>query len=78
MKLEHAPKTVELENGEKLHFWYANNKGNSGCNVTIIKSTSPRASMSRNQKNAIRIIKAGHFRGHVNFSKSVQNYLEVN
>lgn len=77
MEIGYAPKTVELKNGEKLHFWYANNAGKSGQNVTIIKTTAPRASMSRNQKNVITKTTTGHFRGNVNFSKSVQNILGV-
>lgn len=77
VKIEYAPKTVELPNNEFLHFWYANNK-NRGCdNVTIIRSTAPRASMSKNQDNKISFARTSAWRGIVNFSKSVQAKLGI-
>ena len=36
-----APKTVKLENGEYLHFFYANNKNRGRNNCTIIRSKNP-------------------------------------
>ena len=70
-----APKTVELENGQFLHSWYANNKGQGRTNCTIIRSSSPRAAVSAKQESVIAYVKTSHWAGQVNFSKQVQSDL---
>jgi hypothetical protein len=70
--IPHSPKTVELPNGHKLHFWYANNKGRGDDNCTIIRSTKPRAAVSAAQEEIIAQTRTSSWRGHVNFSKDVR------
>ena len=70
--IPHSPKTVELPNGHKLHFWYANNKGRGDDNCTIIRSTKPRAATSAAQEEIIAQTRTSSWRGHVNFSKEVR------
>jgi ribosomal protein S27AE len=77
MKVAHAVKSMKLNDGTSLHFWYANNKGNSGVNCTIIRTTDPRASMSRNQTGVIGMVSTGHWKGIVNFNKLVEQALGV-
>jgi tartrate dehydratase alpha subunit/fumarate hydratase class I-like protein len=71
----HSPKTVELVDGTKLHFWYANNKGGGCTNCTIIRSSSPRAAVSAKQENIIAHVKTSHWAGNVNFSRRIQRAL---
>lgn len=75
IEIGHSPKTVELADGTKLHFWYANNKGQGRTNCTIIRSSSPRAAVSAKQENVIAYVKTSHWAGQVNFSKHVQECL---
>ena len=71
-----APKTVDIGNGEYLHFWYANNKGRGDNNCTIIRSrTSVRAALSRNQDEVIASTLTSSWAGNVNFSAAVRRYL---
>jgi hypothetical protein len=78
MKIEHSPKTIKLNDGDYLHFWYANNKGNGSTNCTICRSTcQERASMSKNQKEVTHIVKTSSWAGIVNFSKKAQNGLGI-
>lgn len=75
IEIGYAPKTVQLVDGSFLHFWYANNRGMSGKNCTIIRSTSPRADVSAKQENIISRAVTSHWLGRVNFSKRVQGCL---
>lgn len=75
IKIPFSPKTVELENGQFLHFWYANNAGRGDDNCTIIRSTAPRAAMSAKQSDILSSTRASAWRGQVNFSKQVQSEL---
>ena len=77
IKIPFAPKTVNLSDGSFLHFWYANNKGRGGSNCTIIRSTEPRASISKNQNGVIAACKTSAWSGKVNFSKAVQLALDL-
>lgn len=70
-----APKTVELEDGSFLHFWYANNAGRGDNNCTIIRSTEPRAVVSAKQTSVIATALTSSWKGNVNFSKHVQECL---
>jgi hypothetical protein len=72
-----SPKTVALEDGTNLHFWYANNAGRSGDNCTIIRSGSPRAEKSANQENVIARTRTSSWKGQVNFSKEAQKALGI-
>ncbi len=72
MKLEHAPITVKLDNGEYLHFWYANNRGRGSDNCTIIRTRAPRADLSANQAGVIESVRTSSWNGNVNFSKRIQ------
>ena len=72
VKIGYAPKTVELADNTKLHFWYANNSDRSGSNCTIIRSTAPRADVSGKQESIIAQAKTSSFKGKINFSKAVQ------
>jgi hypothetical protein len=86
MKLQNSVKTAivhDLGFGKTfLHFWYANNRGRGGNNVTIIKSSNKnRSALSKDQKNKLSIIKTSAWRGNVNFSKRVirlLNYIPEN
>lgn len=75
IEIPFAPKTVELENGQFLHFWYANNAGRGDNNCTIIRLTSPRAAVSAKQENIIASTLTSSWRGHVNFAKHVRSKL---
>lgn len=75
MKLGYAPKTLDIGNGEFLHFWYANNAGRGDSNCTIIRSTAIRSIMSAKQQNVIAKTLTSSWSGNVNFSKRVQNNL---
>lgn len=75
MKLQNGIKTLNLGNGEKVHFWYANNKGNGDSNVTIARSTADRAACSAKQADVIAITKTSAWAGNVNYSKSVRRCL---
>jgi hypothetical protein len=77
MKTTNGIKTMDLGNGEFLHFWYANNRGRGTNNCTIIRTTAPRAYCSKKQENIIAIVKTSAWAGNVNFSKSVQVSLGV-
>lgn len=77
MKIGHAPKTVDLENGEYLHFWYANNKGRGDNNCTIIRSTESRAAVSAKQTGIIKTVLTSSWAGNVNFSQAVQRWLGI-
>jgi hypothetical protein len=77
MELQRGIKTMLLENGEMLHFWYANNAGNGDCNVTIIRSSEPRVELSAKQTGIIASTKTSAWKGYVNFSKKVQFYLGI-
>jgi O-glycosyl hydrolase len=77
IKIGHAPKTVTLENGGFLHFWYANNKGRGRSNCTIIKSTLPRAGVSSQQTDVIAMVRTSAWAGNVNFSKEIRQQLGV-
>lgn len=73
------PKTVALENGEYLHFWYANNQGRGNNNCTIVR-THNKLRMDTSQKQiddecSIRYIRTSAWRGDVNFSAAVQSNL---
>jgi hypothetical protein len=71
-----AEKTIDLENGEYLHFWYANNAGNGDSNCTIVRSSvAERAPMSAKQSGIIRKTYTSSWRGNVNFSAKVQKEL---
>lgn len=69
IELGHYPKTIELEDGTRLYFWY------SKRNCTIIRSSSPRADVSAKQENVIARIQTSHWLGNVNFSKRVKELL---
>ncbi len=75
-KIGHAPQTNKLENGNFLHFWYANNKnrGNNNCTI-ILSSSKTRATFSRNQSDVIASTKTSSWKGIVNFSESVRGQL---
>lgn len=77
IKIGHAPKTVTLNDGTFLHFWYANNKNRGDNNVTIIHSTEPRASVSAKQSGVLSMARTSGWSGKVNFSKRVQRELGV-
>lgn len=74
MKIEigYAPKTVELKDKSKLHFWYSNNPGRETNNCTIIRSFAPRANVSAKQKDVLAKVNTASFKGKINFSKAVQ------
>lgn len=78
MKLQKGIKTLDLGNGEKLHFWYANNRGNGDSNVTIARSTADRAACASKQPDIISITKTSAWAGNVNYSKSVRDRLGIN
>lgn len=70
--MKNGIKTIKLENGEYLHFWYANNKGRGTDNCTIIRSTSTeRATMSRKQTGVVIMVRTSAFHGKINFSRRV-------
>ena len=72
VKTENGVKSLELENGEYLHFWYANNAGRGNSNVTVILSTiANRAAVSAKQTGVISSIKTSGWHGNVNLSKRV-------
>ena len=76
VKIGHAPKTVALEDGTFLHFWYANNKGRGRDNCTIILSSqAERAAKSADQIGLIRITTTSSWAGNVNFSEAVRKRL---
>jgi len=75
IKTDRGIKSFDLGNGEHLYFWYANNKGRGHSNVTIIRSTAPRASMSRNQTEVIAEAITSGWGGIVNFNRKVQAVL---
>jgi len=76
MKLANGIKSMQIENGEFLYFWYANNKGRGDNNVTIIRSKSPiRASVSAKQNEVISSTLTSAWAGNVNFSAAVRAYL---
>lgn len=75
IEIGHSPKTVQLADETKLHFWYANNKGRGRDNCTIIRSSSPRAETSAKQENVIAFSRTSHWAGNVNFSKKVREHL---
>ena len=77
MKLTNGIKTLDLGNGEFLHFWYANNKGRGKNNCTIIRSTAPRAKASNDQNNVIARVTTSAWAGNVNYSHTVQSKLGV-
>lgn len=78
IKIGFAPKTVALEDGTYLHFWYANNRGRGGNNVTIIRSTvAERAPLSAKQTGVMCLTYTSGWRGNVNFSRAIQNDLAV-
>lgn len=62
---------------EYLYFWYANNKGRGTNNVTIIRSTEPRATVSSKQTGIIAKTRTSGWSGNVNFSKRVKKELGV-
>jgi hypothetical protein len=70
-------KTIELINGEYLHFWYANNAGRGTDNCTIIRSTAPRAPTSKAQTNVIAITTTSAWRGRVNLSTRIEHELGI-
>lgn len=72
-----SPKTVKLNDGSFLHFWYANNKGRGNNNCTIIRSTAPRAGVSAKQSNIISSTRTSSWRGSVNFSADVRSKLGI-
>lgn len=70
-------KTIELLNGEYLHFWYANNAGRGSNNCTIIRSTAPRAPTSKAQTNVLAKTTTSAWRGQVNLSDRVERELGI-
>jgi len=75
----YAPKTIQLKNGNYLHFWYANNKGRGSDNCTIVKSSDEnRAIFSKLQQDAIEMTRTSSWKGKVNFSSYVQKELNIN
>jgi hypothetical protein len=77
MKLINGAKTVDLGNGEYLHFWYANNAGRGADNCTIIRSTAPRAAQSGYQTHVIAETTTSAWRGRVNLSARVERELGI-
>lgn len=77
MKIGYAPKTEELKNGEKLHFWYANNRKRADSNCTIIRTKNERAAVSVKQTGILAETRTSSWKGFVNFSKKVQSVLGV-
>lgn len=77
-----SPKTVNLENGLFLHFYYANNKGRGADNCSIIKTTNPqRLGNEKSQINddgTISNTRTSSWAGNVNFSNAVQEKLGLN
>jgi hypothetical protein len=71
IKSEIGIKTIDIGNGEFLHFWYANNRGRGTNNVTIIRSSAPRAETSRQQTDVIATEATSGWAGRVNFSRAV-------
>jgi hypothetical protein len=76
-KLQNGIKSVDIGNGEFLHFWYANNKGRGDNNCTIIRSTSKRAALSAKQENVLSKVLTSAWAGNVNFSEHVREELGI-
>lgn len=70
-------KTIELKGGDKIHFWYANNKGRGSNNCTIIRSRDDRAVTSAKQTGVFSKTQTSSWAGHVNFSKHIQSQLGI-
>jgi len=69
-------KELKVSEKQYLYFWYANSKGRGSNNCTIILSSDKnRASMSKNQKDIISIVKTSSWSGNVNFSNYVYGEL---
>lgn len=75
--IENGIKTMKLENGEYLHFWYANNKNRGRNNCTIIRSTDERAAVSARQTDVISKTTTRSWKGYANLSKEVKEKLGV-
>ncbi len=75
MIIGHSPKTIQLDDGSYLHFWYANNAGRSGSNSTITRSTEPRTEKAAAQPGVIASVKTSAWNGKVNFSQAIQKKL---
>lgn len=76
MKTTIGVKTQKLENGEYLHFWYANNRNRGTDNVTVVRSTTAiRAPTAKQQTENLADTRTCGWRGHVNLSRAVLRYL---
>ena len=66
-------KTATLSNGNRLFFWYANNRGRGGNNVTIAycPANAVRAYQAAKQQHVIAITRTSGWRGNVNLSQIV-------
>lgn len=72
-KLSNGIKSLSLDSGEFLFFWYANNAGRGDSNVTIVRSSSSvRAATSARQQGVIASTKTSGWSGNVNFSARVR------
>ena len=76
-KLQNGIKTLNLDNGQFLHFWYANNKGRGDNNCTIVRTTAARSTTSAKQTYVISKTQTSAWAGNVNFSKSVRDELGI-
>lgn len=71
-----SPRDIELADGTRLFFWYANNAGRGKNNCTIIRSnTDVRAPLSKDQQGVIARARTCSWHGRVNFSWEVQRQL---
>lgn len=75
IEIGHSPRTINLNDGTYLHFWYANNKGRGRNNCTIIRSSVPRAATSAKQTDVIASTTTSAWAGNVNFSRNIQTAL---
>lgn len=72
IKKGNSIKTINLNDGTYLHFWYANNKGRGTNNCTIVRSTeSSRSTRSNNQYGVLAKVQTSAWMGKINFSNAV-------
>ena len=73
-------KTLNLEDGTYLHFWWANNKGRGKDNLTIVRTVNKeRLKTSKQQKDYgfIATIRASSWKGSIYLSEGTLKRLGI-